>query len=428
MHSATLRTKACRAICFFSLIGISITLISGCEPDPYPLDMEYPERQSPVILQKPDWNRSVRYFPELGHFPQERKKIYAEGTGKIADPRKVPRPLRERVKKILTSYFLTPAQPLLKGATPDQIKAIFSTPRNGLSRISTAENVYDTFYRGLMRGSKLYRRHCLHCHGVSGNGRGPTAAWVNPHPRDYRRGLFKFKSTPEGGKPLHSDLYRTLYEGVEGTSMPSFKVLPEDELDDLVAYVIHLSIRGEVEYNLYRALLQDPKVSPEDEMESFYPDILAGWAQPEKVTVHKYDDTIIGKAIKAAESAEANATALKASVERGYKAFLNEGACIQCHQNFGRSSDLLIDDWGTMVRPADLTKGVYRGGHRPIDLYNRIYAGIYPSGMPKAGNALASSPDLMWDLVNFVRALPYPEMLPDEIRAKIYGDKVAASE
>jgi hypothetical protein len=47
----------------------------------------------------------------------------------------------------------------------------------------------------LARGSSLYRLQCLHCHGLSGNGRGPTAAWVNPHPRDYRSGVFKFTSS-----------------------------------------------------------------------------------------------------------------------------------------------------------------------------------------------------------------------------------------
>ena len=26
-------------------------------------------------------------------------------------------------------------------------------------------------------GSKLYRRHCQHCHGVTGNGRGPSTFW-----------------------------------------------------------------------------------------------------------------------------------------------------------------------------------------------------------------------------------------------------------
>ncbi|MBV8313662.1 MAG: cytochrome c, partial [Planctomycetaceae bacterium] len=50
-------------------------------------------------------------------------------------------------------------------------------------------------------GYALYRRHCLHCHGVSGAGDGPTAEFLYPRPRDYRKGLFKFTSTPLGEKP-----------------------------------------------------------------------------------------------------------------------------------------------------------------------------------------------------------------------------------
>src|ERR671935_235750 len=70
----------------------------------------------------------------------------------------------------------------------------------------------------LAHGSRVYRVHCLQCHGVTGDGRGPTAAWVNPHPRDYRQGIFKFQSrdqTEDKGygtvrKPAKEDLVRTL--------------------------------------------------------------------------------------------------------------------------------------------------------------------------------------------------------------------------
>ena len=80
----------------------------------------------------------------------------------------------------------------------------------------------------LIRGSHLYRLHCLTCHGLTGDGRGPTATWVNPHPRDYRLGLFKFQSSDhkvgqkinKKMKPMRADLYRTLRVGIEGTSMP----------------------------------------------------------------------------------------------------------------------------------------------------------------------------------------------------------------
>src|SRR5207302_7364718 len=115
----------------------------------------------------------------------------------------------------------------------------------------------------LADGSQLYRRHCLHCHGLAGDGHGPTAPWVNPHPRDYRAGKFKFLSVmgenpgDKERKPTRADLVRTLKQGIEGTSMPTFGLLPEKELNALVSYVIHLSLRGEVEYQIFRELFAD---------------------------------------------------------------------------------------------------------------------------------------------------------------------------
>ena len=92
----------------------------------------------------------------------------------------------------------------------------------------------------------LYREHCAHCHGITGDGAGPTAAFLNPYPRDYRKGKFKFKSTPIGQKPTHDDLKKIVLEGIPGTAMPSFKLLPDLEVEALVDYVKYLSIRGEV--------------------------------------------------------------------------------------------------------------------------------------------------------------------------------------
>lgn len=93
----------------------------------------------------------------------------------------------------------------------------------------------------------LYRRHCVHCHGISGDGRGPTAAFLDPYPRDYRKGVFKFKSTYAAEKPTDEDLVRVLHNGIPGTSMPSFSLLPRPEVDALVEYVKYLAMRGELE-------------------------------------------------------------------------------------------------------------------------------------------------------------------------------------
>jgi len=112
------------------------------------------------------------------------------------------------------------------------------------------------------------------------------------------------------------------------------------------------------------------------------------------------------------------------SIRRGYALFTNtqgSAACISCHLDFGRQVNFRYDDWGTLVRPANLTAGIYRGGRRPVDLYWRIRGGIPGAQMP-ANDSLKSQGgrDDFWDVVNFVQALPYPEMLPDDVKAKVY--------
>ena len=71
------------------------------------------------------------------------------------------------------------------------------------------------------------------------------------------------------------------------------------------------------------------------------------------------------------------------------------------------------DDWGNPLRPANLNRGVYKGGRRPIDIYWRIAKGINGAQMP-AHYPSPFDEKKMWDVVNFVLALPYePELLRD---------------
>jgi mono/diheme cytochrome c family protein len=235
----------------------------------------------------------------------------------------------------------------------------------------------------LAPGSRLFRRHCLHCHGLTGDGHGPTAEWVNPHPRDYRLGKFKFSSSsqPAGSrKPRREDLKRTLRQGIEGTSMPSFGLLPDAELEELISYVIHLSLRGEVEFKVILGILGDTITdSVEEEADKVLSGAAANWVQAEE------DKNLIKPGPYPGLS--------ELSVKNGHRLFLDEGAasCVKCHKDFGRQNNFLYDDWGTIVRPLDLTSGVYRGGRRPIDFYWRIHSGINGANMPAFYDALKPS-------------------------------------
>src|SRR5581483_7882613 len=150
------------------------------------------------------------------------------------------------VDEVMQALFGTPDEPLLPAVEGVELAKIVN-----VSHLKIAAGPVGSDEQGNPRG--LYREHCAHCHGITGDGVGPTAAFLNPYPRDYRKGQFKFKSTPVGQKPTHADLKKIVLEGIPGTAMPSFKLLPDVEVEALVDYVKYLAIRGEVERGLLDA-------------------------------------------------------------------------------------------------------------------------------------------------------------------------------
>lgn len=245
----------------------------------------------------------------------------------------------------------------------------------------------------LLRGQAVYQLRCVQCHGVSGDGNGPTAHAMYPRPRDYRKGIFKFTSTPYGSKPARSDLVRTIQYGVRGTSMPDFKLLPDDEIEAVVDYVLYLSQRGQLEEQM--AALAD----------------FEGTVTKELVD----DEGIIGIVVDRWKEAEGQQTVpytpqpvfTEDHVRRGKEAFLTKG-CSKCHGDDGRGqtpdnlAGNLKDSWGNVTRAADLTSGMLHGGPRPQDIYRRIYSGINGTPMPAFAAAFQAEPDTLWDLVAYV--------------------------
>lgn len=154
--------------------------------------------------------------------------------------------LRNEVKQMMTNMFGTPDHARI----PEAINHRGTKDREilALSNLRLAAGPVASNREGEAQG--LFREHCAHCHGVTGNGRGPGSTVLTPYPRDFRLGKFKFKSTPQRYPPSDDDLHRILQEGIPGTAMPSFKLLPAEELDALVDYVKYLSLRGQVERHL----------------------------------------------------------------------------------------------------------------------------------------------------------------------------------
>lgn len=51
------------------------------------------------------------------------------------------------------------------------------------------------------RGKALYQRYCIFCHGTDGDGRGESAPFLDPKPRDFTKAVYKCRSTPSGSLP-----------------------------------------------------------------------------------------------------------------------------------------------------------------------------------------------------------------------------------
>jgi mono/diheme cytochrome c family protein len=377
-------------------------LLSGCGSDHYPAELRYPLRTDWLVVTKPSpetWDQ-----PRPGQLDEELARIKDLRDAEVLDPNKVPAGDRRELTEALDKVFGTPADPSVKGSEEDE---------EAVEHLRLGKE-------HLRSGSSLYRRHCLHCHGLTGDGRGPTGPWLFPHPRDYRQGVFKFLSTASRGvaerKPRRADLIRTLQNGIDGTSMPSFRVLPDEQLQDLVSYVIHLSLRGQVEYDTMRTYLQRGKDALEDE------DIGTHVQKQAGLFLKRWDESNTAPPIapQRYKFNESNERQRHASIKRGYEVFVKSeggGGCISCHIDYGRQVPFRYDQWGTLTRPANLTVPVYRGGRRPVDLYWRVRGGIPPADMP-VNNSLTD--EQVWDLVTFIRNLPYPAMLPEDIRKDVY--------
>lgn len=211
------------------------------------------------------------------------------------------------------------------------------------------------------RGKAVYERFCTQCHGPRGNGGGEVAAYANPRPRDFRQGLFKFRSTPFGSLPTVADLDQTISHGLYGTAMPPFAAINPRARLDVIAYIQTFSPRwGNEKPGESIVVLSEP-------------------------------------------------TATAASVQSGAAVFSK--ACASCHGDGSGNGPLaksLVDAWGNADPPADLTRGRTKAEVRGSDIYRRIMTGL--NGTPMPGFSGSLSPEQAWDVVHYVESLgPWKE-------------------
>jgi mono/diheme cytochrome c family protein len=230
------------------------------------------------------------------------------------------------------------------------------------------------------RGKNVYDAHCVECHGVSGLGDGPSAAYLTPHPRDFTSAKYKIRSTESGSVPTDEDLMQSVRQGLYGTAMPAWaRILSDAEIADVVAYIKGLS----------------PQFT----------------TAPKPVTV--------GAGIPSSPE----------SIARGQQAY-DKLQCGKCHGSDGRGTGAVAttfeDEWKQPLRAADLTEPwTFHGGATARDVYLRFRTGMAGTPMPSFADAASDSE--MWDLSNYVVSMarkPVWSMNADEIKA-FYGAQTA---
>lgn len=230
-------------------------------------------------------------------------------------------------------------------------------------RAEVVEPTYSTVedHRQRGHGRHLFQMYCRNCHGMDGRGDGPRASLFDPAPRDFTRGVFKFRSTPSGSLPTRGDLFRTISNGVHGTGMVSFADLPERDRWALVAYVRGFSERFDSE----------PEAAPVP-------------IPPAPADLDSND-----------------------RIERGRKRFASLG-CASCHGAAGRGDGPSAKTLDHAV--PDLALQPLKRGDAPASIFQTLVTGL--DGTPMPSFVDAAEPGELWDVVAFVRAIPR-EAKPD---------------
>ncbi|TWT71139.1 cytochrome c [Crateriforma conspicua] len=363
----------------------------------------------------------------------------------------------EHVQSVITELFGTPLEPRWPSDwLDDEQSSILRDVDNLELAIGKISSDQADQHRG------LYREHCVICHGVSGSGNGPASLYQNPYPRDFRRGVFKWKSTERRSKPTREDLLDLLKRGIPGTSMPSYRILSSEQRQTLVDYTIYLSVRGETERELMAVAVDElgyEDTPPEDDLNlamvfeseggrgteaadviaDVLDDVVGQWrdASDEVVDVPQVPQDLlqVGAADAKKFQWSDEAVAMGRDVYEGVYA-----NCVGCHGKGGRADvpTLDYDDWtkeytsrigispddtqalapvralGALpprpVLPRRLSDGVYRGAGTPEAIYRIISQGIAGSPMPavmisEQGDGTSLSPRQIWALVAYVQSL-----------------------
>jgi DMSO reductase family type II enzyme heme b subunit len=225
----------------------------------------------------------------------------------------------------------------------------------------------------MAQGHEIYIQRCSFCHGLLGDGNGPTADFLDPRPRDFTLGIFKFRTTQSGELPTDEDLFRTVSRGLTGTAMQAFDEdiikngLTEEQRWAVIAYIKTFAFEFE-----------DPELDP----------VKNGMVIPLPKDMAPYNAD---------------------SIEKG-KAVFERAKCWECHGKSGRGDGQKsfdrTDDWGFPIRIRNVTHPwKIKAGSEVEDIYMRFSTGILGTPMPSFVDALTEED--RWYLANFIKSLQH---------------------
>lgn len=215
----------------------------------------------------------------------------------------------------------------------------------------------------LTQGREVYERSCAVCHGTDGDGAGEAAARFTTKPRDFRTGVYKFRSTASGSLPTDDDLIHSIVHGLRGTAMVPQDHLSAEEVRAVVAYI-----------------------------KSFCPKF-AERPSPKPLAL----PTEVARP--------------DASIARGKKIY-GEAGCPECHGAEGRGDGPAVKTLS--VPPANLTLRPLKRGSSARDVLRTIVTGLDGTPMPSYHLMLDDAD--FWALAYYVESLGGAPRMTEEER------------
>ena len=239
-----------------------------------------------------------------------------------------------------------------------------------------------------VKGKVVYEKWCAGCHGETGAGDGPAAAYMLPRPRNFTGAVYKIRTTASGQLPTDADLLRAIDEGLAGSAMPAWKGrLSDAERRDVLAYLKTFS--------------------------SFFADT---------------SQHVVALKFSSPPGGGTGTEALKVG-----RQFYDSIGCRKCHGDQGRgdgpSAPTLKDDAGFPIFAADLHQSWrFRGGGTVEDIYRRLRTGLDGTPMPSFSDLIDQkflTDQELWRLAQYVRSLSPAK--PPEVRDVIHAPQIAGA-